>query len=122
MQILQKFDGVVYEVYGDTFGARLGVVIGEYIGSEFWAEIYINKVPESDRDLILSGGYFTWIITETESIFEFLRLPPFTQDELDAAQIRGKELLELLGGYVNHETKSHNRPSQKRSKQTSFTG
>ena len=95
-EILQQFEGLVTEIMDDTFGARLTAIIGERVGDELWAEIYTDKVPKDDRDLVVLGGCFTWSITEMESTFEFLRLPPWTQEELDAAKKPGKDLFDLF--------------------------
>ena len=59
------------------------------------AEIRLDKVGD-DRELVEPGAVFYWTVTEHESVIRFQRLPPWAEGEIKAAEVRARELLELL--------------------------
>jgi hypothetical protein len=101
--ILQQWDGVVLFRDKTTFTARL------YEGYQDFpvkrAEIEIEEVADEQRQMILSGAPFSWIIgyrvrAGTRSRFleiYFRRLPPWTKKEIEEAELAAIKLDEEAG-------------------------
>ena len=96
---LQKWQGEVIEVKGDTFWARLKDLTTKGVEEE--AEFAIEEVSEEDKKLIKPGGVFYWNIgyqvsyqgQQTKvSIIRFRRLPAWKKEELDAAKNRAQKV------------------------------
>ncbi|MHA1216350.1 MAG: hypothetical protein ACTSPX_03370 [Candidatus Thorarchaeota archaeon] len=85
--------GCVLSVGDDAFVAKL-TPLGRQ-GPVQEAEIRLDKVGD-DRELVEPGAVFYWTVTEHESVIRFQRLPPWAEDEIKAAEVRARELLELL--------------------------
>jgi hypothetical protein len=101
--ILQQWDGVVLFRNKTKFTARL------YEGYQDFpvkrAEIEIEEVADEQREMILSGAPFSWIIgyrvrAGTRSRFSeiyFRRLPPWTKKEIEEAELAAIKLDEEAG-------------------------
>lgn len=101
--ILQQWDGVVLFRGKTTFTARL------YEGYQDFpvkrAEIEVEEVADEQRDMILAGAPFSWIIgyrvrAGTRSRFSeiyFRRLPSWTKKEIEEAEITASKLDEEVG-------------------------
>ena len=99
----QKWVGYVAEIGQETFLATLVPIVGE--GSDLEAEIYLEDVEPSDRDLVEPGAVFYWSIGYLikpsgnrcrASQIRFRRLPPWANDKLEAAHAKAQELMSFL--------------------------
>ena len=85
---IQKWEGRVISLSGDTFKATLSSLVGDESDQE--AEIYIEDVTPDERLYIEPGAVFYWSIgylerpsgRRRESILRFRRLPMWTSDEV----------------------------------------
>jgi hypothetical protein len=102
--VQQKWEGVVTEVNGATFVARLLDLSGSRPDQE--AEIYIDEVSPRDRKRLAAGAIFYWYIgyrdeangdRERASRIRFRRLPPLTTAEVEAARQRAAAMRARLG-------------------------
>jgi hypothetical protein len=101
--ILQQWNGVVLFRGKNTFTARL------YEGYQDFpvkrTEIDVEEVADEQRDMILAGAPFSWIIgyrvrAGTRSRFSeiyFRRLPAWTKKEIEEAEIAASKLDEEVG-------------------------
>jgi hypothetical protein len=102
-QAIQKWEGQVTSIGEDSFRAQIRPIVGEGTADQV-AEIYINDVAESDRLLIEPGAIFYWSIGYLDrpsgrlraSILRFRRLPTWTKQEIERAEVKARELRELL--------------------------
>jgi len=85
---IQKWEGSVISVSGDTFKATLSPLVGD--GAVQEAEIYIEDITPDERPLIEPGAVFYWSIgyltrpsgRRRESVIRFRRLPTWTSNEV----------------------------------------
>jgi len=93
MRVLAKWEGVVREVLGDSFIARLTDESGR--GSEVEAEIYTSEVAPADLDLLRPRAVFYWLMgyrdTQSgdrirESRLRFRRLPGWRPEDIEDAE------------------------------------
>ncbi len=85
---IQKWEGKVISLSGDTFKATLSPLVGDKIDQE--AEIYIEDVTPDERPFIEPGAVFYWSIgylerpsgRRRESVLRFRRLPTWTSNEV----------------------------------------
>jgi hypothetical protein len=103
--VLQKWEGGVVEVTGDTFWARLTPIVSQDPEPDQLAEIYLEQVDEEDLNSVEPGAVFYWSIgyyvksSGTKmgaSLIRFRRLPVWTKHELEAAEREARQLLELF--------------------------
>lgn len=98
--IEQKWNGVVTEIDGSTFWARLQDQTVPSNPEEI-AQIPFASVAEEERSYIAEGVYFTWTIladedpSKSQSTFEFNK-EVWTQQQIDEAKERVKKLLDRL--------------------------
>jgi len=104
---LQRWEGYVVELKGDTFIARLAD-LDRSDAFEEQAEIDIREIREDDRSLLRLGGSFYWTIgyraavsgqRERVSIIRFRRLPDFTEEDIARAQAEAEQAIERIGWY-----------------------
>jgi hypothetical protein len=94
LEILQRWDGVVIAVGGETFRARL--FDRSTATPEIEADVYISDVATQDRDLLRPNAVFYWHMgyrdpagdRERVSKIRFQRLPAKT--EMDIARARSR--------------------------------
>lgn len=100
---LASWEGVVTDVSSETFNARLVTIGGK---DEYDAEIPVDEVAESDRDLLAPGAVFYWYLgyrisvagtRERSSVIRFRRLPAWTQADLTRVENRTEAFRRLLG-------------------------
>jgi hypothetical protein len=101
---LQKWEGVVLDIQGETFSARLSDLTTSHVDEE--ADLPIAEVSAADRDLLQPGAFFYWTIgylddrygqRQRASRIRFRRLPAWTQEEVEAARMEADALAEQLG-------------------------
>jgi hypothetical protein len=88
---IQKWEGKVVSLSGDTFRATLSPIVGEELEQE--AEIYVQDVTPDERSFIEPGAIFYWSIgylerpsgRVRESVIRFRRLPMWTDNEVKEA-------------------------------------
>ena len=101
-EVRQKWEGYVLELGEETFYARLICIEGE--GPDLEAEIELEAVNPTDRDLVQRGAYFYWSIgylkrssgTIRHSLIRFRRLPPITDADRAQAEARADALMALF--------------------------
>jgi hypothetical protein len=89
-----EWEGLVQEVKEDSFFARLRNVKGAPAEYEEYAEFSIDEVPLGDRDLLLKGAIFRWVVglesrsgtRQRYSRIVFRRLPAWTQRSLERSK------------------------------------
>jgi hypothetical protein len=100
---LQKWEGIVEEVYEDSFEARL-IDLTSNTPDEV-AEIPLEEVSKDDYPLIEEGAIFYWNIgyrdkvsgqRERVTFIRFRRLPMWQKRELKVAERNAEEIQELL--------------------------
>jgi hypothetical protein len=104
-QAIQKWEGHVISVGGETFTVQLRPLVGEGAVQQE-AEIYLEDIDSSDRFLIKPGAVFYWSIGYLDrpsgrlraSILRFRRLPTWTEQELKQAKLKKSILEDLLNG------------------------
>jgi len=101
---LQNWEGVVTNVFTDSFNARLIDLSGGT--PDEGAEFPLNDVYEDDLGLIKKGAIFYWsigYITKTSgqkmraSNIRFRRLPAWTEVEILSAKQEAAKLRDLIG-------------------------
>ena len=88
---IQKWEGKVISLSGDTFKATLSPIVGDELEQE--AEIYVQDVTPDERSLIEPGAIFYWSIgylerpsgRVRESVLRFRRLPMWMDNEVKKA-------------------------------------
>lgn len=101
-QAIQKWEGQVISVGGETFAVQLRPLVGEAAAQQE-TEIYLEDVDSSDRFLIKPGAVFYWSIGYLDrpsgriraSILRFRRLPTWSKQELKRAKLRTSRLENL---------------------------
>ncbi len=98
--ILQEWEGVVLEREKQRFTARLYEGFRDFPVKQ--AEISLEEVADEQRDSVVAGARFSWMIgyrlrSGTRSRFSeiyFRRLPPWSKEELDKAAREVEKLRE----------------------------
>jgi len=93
---IQKWEGKVISLSGDTFKVTLLPLVGDKIVQE--AEIYVEDVTPDERSFIEPGAVFYWSIgylerpsgRRRESVIRFRRLPTWTSYEVKTK--KGRDL------------------------------
>ena len=102
---LQKWEGYVTRVEGDTFGARLIDRIEDRPEEEL-DEFPLEDVTPDDRELVKPGAVFYWQIgyrvrrggqRERVSVIWFRRLPAWSREELEAAKDEARRVRNFIG-------------------------
>ena len=91
---IQKWEGKVISLSGDTFKATLSALVGDKVDQE--AEIYVEDVTPDERPYIEPGAVFYWSIgylerpsgRRRESVLRFRRLPTWTSDEVQKKAVK----------------------------------
>ena len=100
---LQRWEGTVLKVDGDTFWARLVDLRTQTADEE--AELFVEDVSDSDRSLLREGAVFYWSIgyrdhvtgqRERTSTLRFRRLPQWSERERQRIVERAEAAAELL--------------------------
>jgi hypothetical protein len=101
--VLQKFEGIVASVVGDSFVARL--VDRTNPGPEEEAEIPLAEVMPGDRELVKPGAVFYWVIgyrravhgqLSRSSVIRFQRLPSWSPADVERANQAAETFLSFL--------------------------
>lgn len=108
--VLQKFEGTVQSVAGDSFVARL---VDKTNGSpEEEAEIPLAETMPGDRELVKPGAVFYWVIgyrredhgqVSRSSMIRFQRLPSWSPAEV----ARAKKAAETFLSFLDLERANH---------------
>lgn len=102
----QQWEGAVTAVGVDSFSASLRDLTDPTV-SEETAELFLEDVGESDRDLIEPGAVFYWSVgyedtprgRERKSIIRFRRLPGWGRQQMNSVKAKSDELSAyFLGG------------------------
>ncbi len=98
-----EWEGIVLDVLESHFSARLKNVKGAPTDFSEIAEFDINDVPHGDRDLLLPGGVFRWVVgmepgQELAKVFEDSIPETASVDQKVVGEIR-KEVDGDYGGY-----------------------
>lgn len=100
---LQRWEGTVLKIEGDTFWARLVDLRTQTADEE--AELFVEDVSDSDRGLLREGAVFYWSIgyrdhvtgqRERTSTLRFRRLPQWSNRELERIEERADAAAEIL--------------------------
>jgi len=100
---LQKWEGIVLQVLGDSFFARLVDLTNGGMDEE--AEFPIEEVSDADRSFITPGAVFYWNVGYIDnvsgqrtraSVIRFRRLPVWRPEELERAKLKARHLSDLL--------------------------
>ncbi len=103
-EVLQKWEGIVLDVSGNSFAARLIDLIGNEPDQE--AEFPIRELSPRDRKRLIPGALFYWYIgyrddlsgdRDRSSRLRFRRLPPPSEPEVERARQAAKKLRSALG-------------------------
>lgn len=101
---LQKWEGIVLEIYKETFLGRLVDQTSSGLDEE--AEFSLAEVSEDDRELLAPGAVFYWNIGYNDSpsgqrtrvsVIRFRRLPAWSEREIEDAERKAEQLGELIG-------------------------
>jgi hypothetical protein len=95
----QQWEGTVVSIDGDSFSVTLRDLTDASVPEES-AELLLEDVSDSDRELLEPGAVFYWSVgyeetfrgRERKSIIRFRRLPGWTRQQLKAVQDRAEEL------------------------------
>ncbi len=101
--VLQRFEGTVQSVQGDSFVVRL---VDKTNGSpEEEAEIPLAEIMPGDRELVKPGAVFYWVIgyrredygqVSRSSMIRFQRLPSWSPAEVERAKKAAETFLSFL--------------------------
>ena len=91
-KLLELFKGKVIEVTDTTFW----VDVDDRAGLRSYMEINKDKIPEKYQERIFEGNYFNFIITEHRHKLNLGRIRYWTQEMLDEAEKKAKEIHKLL--------------------------
>ena len=103
IETLQRFDGTVLSVTGDSFVARL--VDKTNPGPEEEAEIPLAEVMPGDHELVKPGAVFYWVIGHERkahgqlchsSVIRFQRLPSWSPADMTDAKNAAETFLSSL--------------------------
>ena len=101
--LLQKFEGTVISVAGDSFVARL--IDKTNFGIEEEAEIPLAEIMPGDYEMVKPGAVFYWAIgyrrevygqVTRSSVIRFQRLPSWSAADLERAQKAAETFLSFL--------------------------
>jgi hypothetical protein len=101
--VLQKFEGTVQSVQGDSFVARLVDKTNSVPEEE--AEIPLAEIMPGDRELVKPGAVFYWVIgyrreehgqLSRSSMIRFQRLPSWSPAEVERAKKAAETFLSFL--------------------------
>lgn len=101
--VLQKFEGTVQSVQGDSFVARLVDKTNSVPEEE--AEIPLAEIMPGDRELVKPGAVFYWVIgyrredhgqLSRSSMIRFQRLPSWSPAEVERAKEAAETFLSFL--------------------------
>jgi hypothetical protein len=101
--VLQKFEGTVQAVQGDSFTGRL--VDKTHFGPEEEAEIPLAEIMPGDRELVQPGAVFYWVIgyrreehgqLSRSSMIRFQRLPAWSPADVVRAKAAAETFLSFL--------------------------
>ncbi|GMU60013.1 MAG: hypothetical protein AMXMBFR34_17760 [Myxococcaceae bacterium] len=101
----QQWEGIVAAVSGDTFTATLKDLTDPAVTEES-AELFLEDVGESDRNLVEPGAVFYWSVgyedtprgRERKSIIRFRRLPGWSRQQLNSVKEKTAELSKYFLG------------------------
>lgn len=104
--VLQEWEGQVQSIEGRTFSARLVDLTRGMKEETEEADLPVDDVIEADRELIVPGAIFRWLICyrwadgdkERFARIVMRRLPMWTEREIKAADKRAEELHFALFG------------------------
>lgn len=97
--VLQQWEGVVTDVEGETFFAKI-LDLTDFSQPAEFVELYVKDVPPADKELLRSGAIFYWIAGYETSKFgqiqrvskiRFRRSPRWTQQSLDRIKRKADE-------------------------------
>lgn len=100
---LQKWEGYVVNVVGSIINVRVIDLTND--GTEEFAELYFDDIPDDDKELVVTGAVFYWSIGYLNtisgqrirsSIIKFRRLPQWTSSELENIKHRVDDIKEKL--------------------------
>lgn len=100
---LQKWEGVVCYVNGDSFVAKLTDLTRG--GPDEEAEFPLDEISEEDRKLVKPGAVFYWNIGYHDlhrgqrirsSLIRFRRLPAWTKKEIESARKEAERISNLI--------------------------
>lgn len=101
---LQKWQGVILDVFEETFLARLSDLDQQDPDEE--AEILLDELSDDDLPLVSPGAVFYWHIgyhvdrsgqRKRASIIRFRRLPMWTAEEIEAARNDAEQTISRIG-------------------------
>jgi len=101
--MLQRWEGTVTKISGDSFVARLSDLSRENLEEE--AEIPIEEIPEADLGLVEGGAVFYWCIGYIDrvggqriraSMIRFRRLPSWTRPAIQKVKVEAQRLRQVL--------------------------
>lgn len=101
---LQKWEGMVTNIGGNSFFARLKDLENESPEEEI--EITLKDVSEDDKDLVQPGAIFYWSVgyetsstgtTKRSSVIRFRRLPAWTASDLAEIKKKATEIRRAIG-------------------------
>lgn len=95
----QQWEGTVTAISEDSFTATLEDLTDPAVSEES-AELFLEDVSESDRELVELGAVFYWSVgyedtprgRERKSIIRFRRLPGWSRQQLNAVKEKTAEL------------------------------
>lgn len=101
----QQWEGTIVDVGADSFTVTLKDLT-DPSNSEESAELFLEDIGESDRDLVEPGAVFYWSVgyedtsrgRERKSIIRFRRLPGWSRQEMDAVKAKTDELSSYFVG------------------------
>lgn len=105
-KLIQRFSGFVIEISDDEFAIRFKDMTTKTNPEEIMT-FDRNRLPEPKRSELLLGECVYWDIYQlsngdTRDQFKFLDFGRWTQEEIDQAKIKGKELAELINNGENN--------------------
>ena len=112
--IKQEWECVVIECHDQSFRAQATDKTKPDNPDEF-VDFTIEEVDINDRELIAEGAVFYWYIgyrdengapREVFSRLKFRRLPPWTKEEIEAANKKGQEYADLFFPNPNDKEKT----------------
>jgi hypothetical protein len=102
---LQKWEGMVISISGDSLIARL--IDRTHPGPDEEVEFALEEVPPADLSLVKPGAIFYWNIAYVDdaktgqrtraSSIRFRRLPVWSQQEIVAAEREAEEMRRVFG-------------------------
>lgn len=102
--LLQKWQGVVKSIEGDSFLAELTDLSND--GPEEEVDFPIDDIPNADKELVAPGAVFYWCIGYLDTLngqrvraseIRFRRIPAWTKREVERAKLEAEKLREVIG-------------------------